>query len=305
MADHGWHYDPGRLYPFSEEEGLSTLSYLDRVIVTDWDPIPQPLPVALADLHPGGNHGKVSMNVFLAQCLTREHLESVSGLIPHEYEHGLGYHYFPEVRQPHQCGYTAFPPPDTFSTGGVIAEAPALVHIHRDGEHSLGTPSHHWGDLWTSSSTHTFHRASAQTEPFFCSFIDTFPRQNVENDYTPRAQATEHRIAGPSTLVPHLALSQPTGGFTPETSANAETNQTPTEVDEAQVSDFYHSHLPRVAECLIRRQEPRPATDRPWRLLARADLNKILELVREWEAPTRVSSRNCALACKHSYLETT
>ena len=131
MAD--YHYDPGCLY--TEEGVLSTLGYLDRVIVTDWDPIPQPIPVALADFYPGRNHGKVSLNVFLAQCLTREHLELVSALIPHDYGHGLDYHHFPEVRQPHQCGYTGFPPPDTFSTGGVIAEAPALVHIHRDGKH--------------------------------------------------------------------------------------------------------------------------------------------------------------------------
>ena len=61
--------------------------------------------------------------------------------------------------------------------------------------------------------------------------------------------------AGPSTLVPsyqsHDGPEQalrPTGGFVPETTANAEQNQKEKEGDEALVSDFYHFHVPRFTE---------------------------------------------------------
>jgi hypothetical protein len=59
---------------------------------------------------------------------------------------------------------------------------------------------------------------------------------------------------GPSTLVPpevpqvEWPTSEPVGGATFETTANAEKSQATTEEDEAPVSDFYRAYILRVAE---------------------------------------------------------
>jgi hypothetical protein len=78
-----------------------------------------------------------------------------------------------------------------------------------------------------------------------------------------RTRTNEHRNAeaGPSTLalppVPYVGppTSQPSGGIS-ETTADAETKETITEEDEAPVSDFYCSHIPRVTESLFGVRSP-------------------------------------------------
>ena len=91
---------------------------------------------------------------------------------------------------------------------------------------------------------------------------------------TSRAQRTEHQNAeaGPSTLarprVPYinLPIPQPTGGTIPETTADAEINNSITEEQEAPVSNFYRSRAPRVTDCSF---GVRPPT-RPGDPMARA-----------------------------------
>lgn len=74
---------------------------------------------------------------------------------------------------------------------------------------------------------------------------------------TYRARETEHvsMEAGPSTLsLPSCASSdgpltpQTSGGMGPETTADADTNQTIKEEDKILVSDFYHSRILHVTE---------------------------------------------------------
>ena len=72
--------------------------------------------------------------------------------------------------------------------------------------------------------------------------------------WTPHARSNEHinAEAGPSTLAPPLVAPltiHPSGG-SPETTADAENNEIDTEEDEAPVSNFYCSHVPRVTERL-------------------------------------------------------
>ena len=72
---------------------------------------------------------------------------------------------------------------------------------------------------------------------------------------TPHARATEHpnAEAGPSSLsllrVPYVGLQtpHPSGGLS-EATTDAVTTQPTTEEDGDSVSDFYSSHIPRVAE---------------------------------------------------------
>ena len=72
---------------------------------------------------------------------------------------------------------------------------------------------------------------------------------------TSRAWETEHQNAEVDPLAiqlvqaPHVGLpTQPTGGLIPETTADAETEQSHTEEQEVPVSDFYRSHVPHVTD---------------------------------------------------------
>ena len=73
---------------------------------------------------------------------------------------------------------------------------------------------------------------------------------------TSRARVTEHQNAEADPLatklvqVPHVGppTPQPTGGLIPETTADAEQDQTDTEEQEVPVSNFYRSHIPHVTD---------------------------------------------------------
>ena len=132
MADRGWHYDPREIHTFSEEEYVSTLGYLDRVIVSNWDPAPQQ--VALGSFQLVGNYGKASLNICFLQCLTREPLQLVAEVTAHGNEH-RDYGCIPEVCQQPQHGYTGFTTTtmDTFASGA-NPEVPAPIHVPTGGK---------------------------------------------------------------------------------------------------------------------------------------------------------------------------
>ena len=83
---------------------------------------------------------------------------------------------------------------------------------------------------------------------------------------------------------------KPTGGLVPETTADAENNNTLTEEEERVVSDFYRSHLPRITELLIRRQKRRKPRaphrkekNRDGRKKEQCDARELRHLVQQWK----------------------
>ena len=71
---------------------------------------------------------------------------------------------------------------------------------------------------------------------------------------------------------------QPTGGSKPETSADAEKYQTTTEGDNAPVSDFYRTHVPRVTGWSIQRKKTRARQEQ-----GHEALRQICDLVIKWK----------------------
>jgi hypothetical protein len=93
----------------------------------------------------------------------------------------------------------------------------------------------------------------------------------------------------------------------PETTADAVENQTANEGDEAQVIDFYHSHVPHVTEWSLRRQESgqgkRSKRLRIGQTLAQKDYQEFRSLVKQWKGFDITPSKQVALACKCTFHE--
>ena len=93
--------------------------------------------------------------------------------------------------------------------------------------------------------------------------------------------------AGPSRLPPLLPydaqpITQPTGGR-PETTADAEQDQPLTEEEEAPVSDFYCSPVPRVNHCSFDVRKPRPGAP----------------VAKGYRAPTASGTKKIYSSCEH------
>ena len=100
---------------------------------------------------------------------------------------------------------------------------------------------------------------------------------------------TKHQNAeaGPSTL----PMLEPTGGLTPETTANAEATQTIGEEDETLVSGFYHSHVPRSIDWSILHQN---AIQR-----RRARAVELRRFVERWKGLNYLPSEKESLKCEY------
>jgi len=162
---------------------------------------------------------------------------------------------------------------DSFASTAA-SEASAVVHTPGSGGYSLELGAHrsqtdplnHWEINQSGAPTTTSYAVSARARPPTHYPADTFPQENANTSHWPRTDPTRvemmptgqyqpyevsrtrptwHRNAeaGPSTLVAPLipCISPPKSrscGRAPETTADAETNQTITEEDRAPVSIF-------------------------------------------------------------------
>ena len=135
-------------------------------------------------------------------------------------------------------------------------------------------------------------------------------RRDAYHPYKPRLSV--HGLARDLALLQDLLpppTLKPTGRFIPETTTDADTNNTLTE-EESVVSDFYRSHLPRVTESSVRRQEreePRlPGGKRKVREGRKQEQRDILELrqlVKRWKGLPKLPSCYKAIARKNIFIK--
>ena len=136
-------------------------------------------------------------------------------------------------------------------------------------------------------------------------------RRDAYHPYKPRlsVHGLARELALLQDLLPPPTL-KPTRRLIPETTADADTNNTLTEEEESVVSDFYRSHLPRVTELLVRRQkrkrprlEPKKEKNRDGRKKEQCDIRELRRFVQRWKGLTELPSRNQAVAGKNFFMK--
>jgi hypothetical protein len=125
--------------------------------------------------------------------------------------------------------------------------------------------------------------------------------------------------AGPSTItLPQVTYvgsptPEPTGGLIPETTADAEINQTFTEEEETPVSNFYRSHIPHVTDWSFRHRNQMPkrtrlpngeGVPRNGRKREQGDFHRLCAFVRVWKNLTTTPTNAEALTGKYIPHET-
>ena len=250
-------------------------------------PQPSPVTVAnlLTGFLNTDNYGEHRFNLSIGWCLTPEPLGTAPSAIPFftgtpvqdDGQAPQPDNSWPAVGQQVEYHNTIFQNWDTssVSTQEAAAAIPGPSNSKHPSSMDLKGPNAHrqrtaplgcWRDNQSGPSTNTLTLVSDKAESSFRNSVDTFSQSNVVSSHqhssgrfqpygTPRGGANRRRSAevGPSTLVPSFPpdVESPwsqSPGWTPETTADAETNRSTKEEEEALVSSFYRSRILRVAE---------------------------------------------------------
>ena len=174
---------------------------------------------------------------------------------------------------------------------------PALPTVHRPG---------HAGSFGQGTSS---KKPSGRVEP-----LPYYPlRRDVCHPYrswlSGPGPARDLALLQAPPYVPPPRL-KPTGGLIPESTADADTDEKITEEEESVVSDFYRSHLPRVTDSSIRRQEreePRlPGGKRKvrgGRKQEQCDILELRQIVKRWKGLRKLPSCYQAISRKNIFIK--
>ncbi|KAF9779728.1 hypothetical protein BJ322DRAFT_1086105 [Thelephora terrestris] len=209
---------------------------------------------------PGGaGFGEHRSKVSFKSCLTRGCLESVDEATSYNRwsdgpsQPSYANHCWPAQSQQPYLGQAGSSDWGTFPARSTMAPGPSSV---------IPTPSnvplHHWEANQSGLSASTFDwNVHPTNQSMSCpSRTGQSSTRRFQPYGTSRAREPEqwNAEAGPSTVTlpqtPYVGspTPEPTGGFIPETTADAENDQHITEEEEAPVSDFYRSHIPHVTD---------------------------------------------------------